>query len=71
MSDWTDAERVEHMAECITEVDYSFHLLSNARNLFDQAEALIRLNNSLSDLKTWHPGFDERNGTLPWERESE
>jgi hypothetical protein len=71
MSDWTDAERVGHIAECIEDVGYRWHLLEHAKTLPDQAEAITGLANAISDLKSWHPGYDDRNGTLPWERESE
>lgn len=55
----------------VEEVVYRFQLLSRAKNLGDQAEAFTQLANEVFQLQTWHPGFDDRTGTMPWEREDE
>lgn len=68
-TDWTPEERLAHMAEAIEEVNYRYHLLATAKTLPDQGQAIIDLSNAVSDLSTWHPGYDPETSTLPWERQ--
>lgn len=51
------------------EADYRWHLFTHAKTPLDQAQALVDLANAMFTLRTWLPGYDYENGTLPWERE--
>lgn len=62
---------IEDIADLIEEIDYNFESYSSARDLVTQAHYLTKLRDNVSDLKTWHAGYDLRTGTLPWERSDE
>lgn len=66
--EWTD-ERIRWCMDALEEVHYQWHLFSNATRPYDQADALIKLNDAIHDLSTYHPTYDGDNGTLGWERE--
>lgn len=53
------------------DADYAWDLYRNAKTLYDQAEALIKLANAMACLRTWLPGYDANSGTLPWERDDD
>jgi hypothetical protein len=53
------------------EVDYRWHVFMRAKGPVDAGQALVDLANAMHDLRTWLPGYDYENGTLPWEREDE
>lgn len=55
--------------EAVDNVVYQAQMLTGANRLDTAAHYLIELSNALGDLKTWMPGYDDRTGTLPWERE--
>lgn len=52
-------------------VIYDAQGVVNAKSVGDAAEAIVRLSNSISDLKSWCVGYDVETGTLPYEREDE
>lgn len=68
---WTPDQWREHVEDVIEEVHYRMHLFANAKTVIDQGEAASRLHNAVHDLSTWHRGYDEERGTLPWERDDE
>lgn len=51
----------------IANIDYHLSRFSESRHEVERAHHLIELYNRVSDLKTWHPEYDERTGMLPWE----
>lgn len=62
---------LENAADAIEEVYYQFNRLTSANDVLTQASALMDLNNAISDLVSWHPGYDINSGTLPYEREEQ
>lgn len=57
--------------DALDEVLYWFDVYSQATTPKDQANSFVILSSAVSDLKSWHPGYDVYSGTLPWEREDE
>jgi len=55
----------------IEDVQYHLHRYNRATDRANAGHHLIELFNKVGDLSTWHSGYDERTGTLPWEREDE
>lgn len=60
---------VEVPEELIEEIHYHLHCYDTAKSLSNAGHHLIELFNRGFDLSTYHSGYDERTGTLPWERE--
>lgn len=54
--------------EALEEVDYYFNLYMQSQSVYDKARYFVALSNAMSDLRTWHPGYDADTHTLPWER---
>jgi hypothetical protein len=63
-----DAERLEWMFEALEEVHYRHEILLKAKTLTDMGQAAIDLSNAMSDLASYHPGYDPETSTLPWQR---
>lgn len=61
---------LEDSADALEEVSYRFHLLANAKTVYEQAEAYIALANAMSDLESHHPNYDDRTGRC-WKYEEE
>lgn len=57
--------------EAVFEVDYEWYRFCHATTPLDQAQALVRLQDAMSDLRTFLPGYDYGTGMLPWERDDE
>lgn len=55
----------------IEEVHYRLECVDSSSNLSNRAHHWIELQNAMSDLITWHSGYDVNSGTLPWQREDE
>ena len=55
--------------QLIEEVAYRFDCYYKAPTPMAQAHQLRRLADAVSDLKTWHKGFDVGSGTMPADRE--
>ncbi len=53
------------------EVMYQWHLFSKATTPVLAANYLVELSNAMSDLQTYHPGWDYKTGTMPWERDDD
>lgn len=62
---------VEVPAELIEEIQYHLHMYDNSKSKANAGHHLVELFNRVGDLSTYHPGYDENAGTLPWEREDE
>lgn len=62
MDDWQDAA---------IEVDYLWHMFMDTITPLSQAKILMQLQDAMSDLRTFLPGWDYETGTLPWEREED
>lgn len=60
--DWHDAA---------IEVDYLWTMFMDTPTPLGQAKMLVQLQDAMSDLRTFLPGFDYESGTLPWERETD
>lgn len=57
--DWHDAA---------LNVVYQFDAWTEARDPVISANRLIELNNAVTDLKSWLPGYEYETGTMPWGR---
>ncbi len=55
----------------IEDVQYHLHLYNTTQDKANAGHHLIELFNKVSDLSTYHSGYDDRTGTLPWEREDD
>lgn len=77
MSDPTQTESVTQIpdpgwfTECADSVAQAWHTYRDATDPISQACALVALNDRISDLRTYLPGYDYETGTLPWERDEE
>lgn len=60
MDDWENAA---------VEVDYLWHLFMDTITPIGQAKVLVQLQDAVSDMRSYLPGWDYETGTLPWERE--
>lgn len=68
----TDADgRLDGWHKAGVEVDYRWHLFIQAKTPLDQAQALTDLAFAMYDLRTYLPGYDYNNNTLPWRGEDE
>lgn len=57
--------------ELIEEIQYRLFMYNRTTDKANEGHHLIELFNHVSDLSTYHSGYDDRTGTLPWEREDE
>lgn len=62
---------LDDAAEAIEEVVYRFQSYTAPGDLTNQAHHLVQLSNAVGDLASYHPDYDERTGTLPFEREED
>ena len=63
---------LDDAAEAIEEVVYRFQSYTAPHNdLTNAAHHLVGLSNAVGDLASYHPDYDERTGTLPFEREED
>lgn len=60
---------VEVPENLIEDIQYRLHMYNRATDKANEGHHLIELFNHVSDLSTYHGGYSDRNGTLPWERE--
>lgn len=67
----SDTDKLTAIIDLIEDVVYEFDRYVGATFLTDQANHLNQLANHMSDLRTWHPGYDYETGTMPWERDEE
>lgn len=58
-------------ADLIESIDYFLTSFDKSRTHTNAGYNLIELFNAVSELKSWHPGYDIDTGTLPYEREEE
>jgi hypothetical protein len=67
-------DKVVEIPEGLIE-DIQYHLycfnVSQSRDKANAGYHLIELFNKVSDLSSYHTGYDEHTGTLPWERAHE
>jgi hypothetical protein len=64
-----DPATLKDAAEAIETVAAAWDRMSNARSPLDQAQGMVDMSNAMSDLRTWHPEYDYKTHTLPFERE--
>lgn len=69
--DTPETEPIPGSLDAMEEAIYYFDLLSEANTLAKQAHAFSELSNAMDDLRSFHPGYDVRSGTMPWDREDE
>jgi len=55
----------------IEDIIYKFDQYANTATELERARLLLSLNDNITSLKTWHPGYDYDYGTMPWERDDE
>jgi len=53
----------------IEDISWHFQCYCKSKDLRARADHLTKLSNDISDLQTYHPGYDYNSGTMPWERE--
>lgn len=61
----------ESWHDAALEAVYQWDGYVKSTSALDQAGRLIELSNAMHDLKTWLPGWDGDNGTMPWDREED
>lgn len=69
--DTPETETLPGSLDALESVIYHFDRYLQAVNLQRQAEYLVELGDAMDDLRTYHPGYDVRSGTMPWDREDE
>lgn len=62
---------VEVPEDLIEDIQYHLHMYDNAKSKANAGHHLMELFNRVGDLSSYHSGYDERTGTLPWERAEE
>lgn len=62
---------MEDWQEAAIEVDYLWNMFMDTTTLLGQARVLMQLQDAMSDLRTFLPGWDYETGTLPWERDDD
>ena len=60
---------VEIPETLIEDIQYHLHCYDTSSSRANAGHHLSELFNKVNDLSTWHSGYDERTGTLPWQRE--
>lgn len=68
-STFTPSEQMECIFQLVEDLSFEFACYVASANESLKAVHLSGIKECISDLKTWHPGFDLGTGTLPWERE--
>lgn len=62
-------ERLKYITEAVETAVYRWRRYCRDASVLGQADNLLRLQNAMSDLTSWLPGYDYNTDTLPWERE--
>lgn len=62
---------MEDWQEAAIEVDYLWNTFMDTTTPIGQARVLMHLQDAISDLRTFLPGWDYETGTLPWERDDD
>lgn len=62
---------MEDWQEAAIEVDYLWNMFMDTTTPLGQARVLMQLQDAMSDLRTFLPGWDYETGTLPWERDDD
>lgn len=66
----TDEDKRAPVPETLIEdIDYRLQSYDKSASRSNAGHHLIELQNLVSQLKTWHSGYQYESGTLPWERE--
>lgn len=60
---------VEIPEDLIEDIQYRLRMYNSATDKTNEGHHLIELFNHVSDLSSYHGGYSNRSGTLPWERE--
>lgn len=60
-------------AECLDSLHYHYTRYTEATTPLSQANVLVEMNNAMSDMITYHPGyqFEYEHAHLPWQRNTE
>jgi hypothetical protein len=63
----------EGAAECLDHLHYRYTRFVEATTPLAQADALVEVNNAMSDMISWHPDyqFEYEHAHLPWQRNTE
>jgi hypothetical protein len=64
----SDAEWKSWMNDAIEEVHFRWTLFADATTPVEQAYALTKLNDAISDLSSYHTSYDPNTGTLGWQQ---
>ncbi|QIG57806.1 hypothetical protein SEA_PAULODIABOLI_71 [Microbacterium phage PauloDiaboli] len=68
----TTEQPLSDAADAIEEVVYRFRAYTQpSSDLVNSAHHLVELANAVSDLASYHAGYDIETGTLPYEREDD
>jgi hypothetical protein len=62
---------VEIPENIIEEIHYHLTAYDDTRSRANAAFHLIELFNHVSDLSSYHSGYDDKSGTMPWQRDDE
>lgn len=66
-----DQEPLPGSLDALEEVVYRYEQFAEAASPSRAASALVALGDAISDLKSFHPGWDFETGTMPWDREED
>lgn len=64
-------ERQQWLYDAIEAVCRAYDEFRDSRSPVEAAYAITSLNDRVSDLRTYHPGYDIEDGTMPYDRETE
>jgi len=68
----SDEDKMVAVPESLIEdIHYHLHRYDTEKSKASAGHHLSELFNRVSDLTSWHSGFDVDTGTMPWEREDE
>jgi hypothetical protein len=62
---------IEGLMEALEDVHFHWTMFRNSTDPVNQASRLVDLGDSISDLITYHPSYDNDTGTLGWEHGGE
>lgn len=65
------SKMVEVPEELIEEIHYRLTCYDNSATRSNAGHHLNELFNDVSQLITWHSGYDYNSGTMPWQREDD
>lgn len=60
-------KQVEIPESIIEDIQYRLHMYNRATDKTNEGHHLIELFNHVSDLASYHTGYNDKNGMLPWE----